>query len=134
MITLDTNQYVSAIWFGGKPADVLAMALKEEVQVAISQPILDEALRVLREKFKMPPDTLLDAEAVIRSCSVMVDPKARLNVITEDEPDNRILEGAVESGSDTIVTGDKHLLRRVEYEGIRILPPHTFLREYSIGR
>ena len=52
MITLDTNQYVSAIWFGGKPADVLAMALKEEVQVAISQPILDETLRVLREKFK----------------------------------------------------------------------------------
>ena len=82
----------------------------------------------------MLPDRLLDAEAVIRSCTVIIDPKARLNVFSEDEPDNRIPECAVKGGSDTILTGDKHLLRRAEYQEISILPPHTFLREYSIGR
>lgn len=105
------------------------MALKKEVQVAISQPILDETLRVLREKFKMPPERLQEAEALIRSCTVMVEPKTRLNVITEDEPDNRILECAVESGSDTIVTGDNDLLRRGEYGEIRIVRVGEFLAQ-----
>ena len=104
MITCDTNILVSAIWFGGKPAEFLRLALKEDVRVAISQPILDETLRVLREKFQAAPERLRKAEALIRSCTVMVRLKVRLNVITEDEPDNRALVFAVESESDTIFT------------------------------
>ena len=107
------------------------MALKQDIQVAISQPILDETLRVLREKFKMAPDRLREAEALIRSCTVMVAPVMQLDVITEDEPDNRILECAVESGSDTVVTGDKDLLRRGEYEGIRIMQVRDLLAQGS---
>lgn len=126
MITLDTNIYVSALRYGGKPAELLGIALKREVQVPISQPILDETLRVLRDKFKMPLDRLREAEATIRSCTVMVEPKMQLKVIREDEPDNRILECAVESGSETIVTGDKDL-RRGEFEGIRMLRVGEFL-------
>ena len=54
---------------------------------------------------------------------------AKLKVIAEDPDDDRVLECAVASGSDVIVTGDKDLLRRGEYEGIRIMRAADFLRE-----
>jgi predicted nucleic acid-binding protein len=50
-VTLDTNIYVSAFQFGGKPAEIIQMAMDGEIEVAISQPIIDETLRVLRVKF-----------------------------------------------------------------------------------
>jgi predicted nucleic acid-binding protein len=50
--------------------------------------------------------------------------------VREDEPDNRILECAVEAGLDFIVSADKDLLRLGSYAGIRIMKaadfPHTF--------
>lgn len=40
----------------------------------------------------------------------------RLDVIKEDPPDDRVLECAVSSGADYIVTGDKDLLRLGQYD------------------
>jgi hypothetical protein len=50
--------FVSALQFGGKPMALLEMALEGEIQVFISQPIIDETLRVLQEKFKWVPKAL----------------------------------------------------------------------------
>ena len=44
-VTLDTNIYVSALHFGGKPMQLLQMGLEGELDIAVSQPILDETLR-----------------------------------------------------------------------------------------
>ena len=57
----------------------------------------------------------------------MVAPTQTLNVIAEDPDDDRVLECAVASGSDVIVTGDRDLLRRGSYEGIRIMTVAQFL-------
>ena len=38
-----------------------------------------------------------------------------------DEPDNRILECAQGAGAEVIVTGDKHLLDLVAFEGIKVI-------------
>ncbi len=56
-----------------------------------------------------------------RSTSVQLD------VIREDPPDNRILECAVSSGSDFIVTGDKDLLRLKWYDSIQIVTLARFV-------
>ena len=61
--TLGTNIYVSALHFGGKPMQLLQMGLEGEFDLAVSQAILDETLRVLREKFGWSADDLRDAEA-----------------------------------------------------------------------
>ncbi len=63
-----------------------------------------------------------------------VQPSVQLDVITEDSPDNRILEYAVSAGSDYIVTGDKDLLRLGLYNGIRILNFSDLLELAHIGR
>jgi predicted nucleic acid-binding protein len=66
-------------------------------------------LRILREKFGWPEERLQGAEALIVGLSRRVSPSQALSVIKEDEPDNRILEGAAEAGSEYIVSGEKDL-------------------------
>jgi hypothetical protein len=54
-----------------------------------------------------------------------------LHVINEDSEDNRILECALASGADIIVSGDKHLLKLGKFRKTKILTPREFFD--SIG-
>jgi predicted nucleic acid-binding protein len=49
----------------------------------------------------------------------------------KDEPDNRVLECAVEGLCEYIVTGDKALLALNMYQNVRIVTVETFLRGVS---
>ncbi len=50
-VTVDTNIYISAFKFGGPSLRLLRLAVEGKLEIAISPPIMDETLRVLREKF-----------------------------------------------------------------------------------
>ena len=132
-VTLDTNIYVSALHFGGKPMQLLQMGLEGELDIALSQPILDETLRVLREKFGWSDDDLRDAEAAISAATYCVAPTETLDVVEADPTDNRIVECAVASSSETIVSGDRHLLALGPFRGISVLRVGDFLLR-KIGR
>jgi uncharacterized protein len=130
-ITVDSNVYISAFVYGGKPLRVLQMAVDGEIEVASSGPILDETLRVLREKFELTQEDLLDAEIWLRNFTRSVQISETLAVVNEDPDDDRVLECAVSSGSEVIVSGDKDLLRLGTYRGIKIMPVSGFLGEYA---
>jgi putative PIN family toxin of toxin-antitoxin system len=119
--TLDTNIYVSALVYRGTPLRLLHLAIDGDLEVAISQPILDETLRILREKFGWQEERLQGAEALINGCARRVSPSQTLSVVKEDEPDNRILECAAEAGSEYIVSGDKDLHRLGQYGNARVI-------------
>jgi uncharacterized protein len=125
-VTLDTNIYVSAFQFGGMR--LLHMAVDGHIEIAVSQPILDELIRVLREKFQWDGYRLQAAKQQLMGLVRLVAPTQTLNVITEDEPDNRILECAVAAGSEFIISADNDLLRRSSYAGIAIVRPVDFLQ------
>ena len=57
-------------------------------------------------------------EELICGFARIVTPTQTLSVIHEDPDDDRVLECAVASGSDMIVTGDEDLLRRGSYEAL----------------
>ena len=61
------------------------------------------------------------AEALIVGFARQVFPSQTLNVIKEDEPDNRILECAAEAGSEFIVSGDKDLHRLGQHGHVRVI-------------
>ena len=130
-VTLDTNIYISALQFGGSAAELLQLALDGEIEVAISQPIIEETLRVLREKFGWQQASLEGALAVIQSCTQLVNASGTLNVVPCDPDDNRILECAVTAKSEVIVTGDRDLLQISEYGGIRIIRIREFLEQMA---
>jgi hypothetical protein len=50
-VTLDSNVYLSGFVFGGKPKRVLEMAIDGEIEVAVSDPIIQEVRRHLLGKF-----------------------------------------------------------------------------------
>jgi putative PIN family toxin of toxin-antitoxin system len=82
---------------------------------------------VLARKFNFSPEDINEASRRIMTIARMVTPSVRLDVIKEDPPDNRVLECAVSSGADYLVTGDKDLLRLGRYDSISIITPSGFL-------
>src|SRR3989344_1653972 len=56
----------------------------------------------------------------------LMEPKQKINVVKDDPDDNKVIECAIESSSDYIITYDKHLLRIKEYKGIKIITPEEF--------
>ncbi len=75
---------------------------------------------MLREKFDWPPYDLLAARQRLQKIGRIVEPKVTLS-ITEDEPDNRILECAAEAGSEFIVSEDNDLLRLKQHGKVLII-------------
>ncbi|MDT5283385.1 MAG: hypothetical protein QOJ20_4580 [Mycobacterium sp.] len=71
-VTADTNLYVSALQFGGKPQTLLDMAQDGHIELAVSDEILDETLRILRDKFQRSSEYLTDVEARLRAVTVHV--------------------------------------------------------------
>jgi predicted nucleic acid-binding protein len=103
------------------------LAQRKLIRLDISDAILDETIRVLREKFEWDGSRLHDARVRLASLTNRVAPTQLLEVVKEDPPDNRILECAVEAGSEYILTWDKDLLRLGNYAGISIMTPAQFL-------
>ena len=126
-VTLDTNIYISALEFGGTPLRLLHMAVEGEIEIAISQPIVDETRRILRDKFGWSQARLDDVEAWLSSYTRLVAPRKTLDVVKHDPPDNRILECAVEAGSQYVVSGDNDLLRVGKYGGTQVVKLADFL-------
>ena len=50
-VTLDTNELISAFNFRRKALELIHRAINGEIEIAISEPILQETMRVLRDKF-----------------------------------------------------------------------------------
>ncbi len=128
-IVLDTNVLISAILFGGPPRDVLKLVIGGTVGCSISLVILDELRDVLqRPKFKFSSEQAFNVlEELHASCSI-INPMVKINVITEDPDDNKILECAIEANAAFIVSGDRHLLDLVEFRGVKILTPAAFIK------
>jgi putative PIN family toxin of toxin-antitoxin system len=125
-VTLDTNVYVSTFQFGGMR--LLHMAVDGDIEIAVSQPIVDEVIRVLRDKFQWDGYRLHAARHQILRLATLVTPRQTLDIVKEDEPDNRILECAAEAGSHFIVSADKDLLRLGSYAGAPIMRAEDFLQ------
>lgn len=125
-VVLDTNVYVSAYGFSGKPADVMRAAIAGEFELVTSPAILMEVADKLEAVLGFDRQ---HTEAVVRQITrvaTIVRPSERLAVVA-DEADNRILEAAALAGAQIIVSGDHHLLELGVWNGVRMLKVARFL-------
>jgi putative PIN family toxin of toxin-antitoxin system len=102
---LDTNIYISAILFGGKPKEVINLARDKKIEVVISEYILWEIREVLRRKFKFPTDRLNFIEHDILALARLVKSSSRIEIVNEHPADNAILACAVDGKVDAIISG-----------------------------
>lgn len=128
-LVLDSNVFISALVFGGKPREILELAVRGLVEIAISDDIFEEIRGVLGgKKFQYPARIVRALISEIEDLACLVQPKEKIEAIAEDPEDNRVLECAVESGANIIVSGDSHLLALQSYGQIKIMSPDEFLR------
>jgi putative PIN family toxin of toxin-antitoxin system len=119
--------YIRALHFGGPAALIIGHARAGNIRIDISNPILNETLRVLRDKFQWNGYMIQDARGKLLSLSNHVSPTVTLRVIKEDPDDDRILECATAAGSDFIVTEDRDFLRLSRFGNSRIITIREFL-------
>lgn len=130
---LDTNQFISSLLSRkGVQAKLIEAWREEYFELAISPPIINEIEKVLnypkiKEKYELSQDRITALIALITSHATIVPGKIAVNVIADDPADNQILACAFEAGAHFIVTGDVHLLKLEEFEGIPIITGRAFL-------
>ena len=128
MATLDTNVLISGLLFEGSPRNVLRAAIAGRFQLASSSAIIQELVDVLaRPKFRMPPDYVHTASRELEEISIIVEPKQHHDVGVRDPKDQIVIDCAIETGSDYIVTGDQDLLVLGQVAEIPIVTPASFL-------
>lgn len=128
-IVLDTNVLISAVLFSGSPGDVLELVIRGAVDCSLSLPILDETREVLRRpKFGFSPEQSFQLLEELHAVCDVINPIARVQAVASDPADNMILECALESNTDVIVSGDHHLLDLIEFRGIHIVTPGGYLK------
>lgn len=128
-VCLDSNIFISALLFDGKPEKILFMASSKEVKITVSPAIIEEVKKNLVKKFHRPEIEVRKLVKVITSISQVVVPRSRIKAI-KYQPDNKILEACLEGKVDYLITGDrKHLLPLKQFKGMPIVTPDQFLKE-----
>ena len=126
-VVFDTNIYISAfITPGGRGDSACRKAVEGSIQLFTSVPILTELAGKLQGKFKWDTERIKTAVRHVAAVATVLKPDKRLTVMADD-PDNRILECAVEAKAEAIVTGDRHLLDLGTYGEIEVVTLAVFL-------
>lgn len=121
-VVVDTNVLISSLLWEGPEHRLINLIETGSLDGYVSPVMLEELYEVLQEpRFSFELSEAAEAVGYFVTILTVVDPKVRLNVVDEDPADNRVLECALEAGVDYVVSGDQHLLRLEEYQGIRIV-------------
>ena len=130
-IILDTNVFVSGVFFGGPPGRILKARRDGEVRLVLSGEILEEYRRVGRclgsqfPKVELTPILeLLVVEAELTRARRLAEP------VCDDPDDDKFLACALSGKVRLIVSGDRHLLKVSGYRGIEIVNPRGFVDEH----
>ena len=121
-VVLDKNVFVSGVFFNGPPFQILQAWRNGKIQLVVSPEILDEYRRVGESLAEDHPGINLKPalDYVIQNVVVFSVP-ALPESVCEDPDDDKFLACALASGSNFIVSGDRHLLKVSGYQKIEVL-------------
>ncbi len=130
-IVLDTNVFISGIFFSGPPHRILKAWRDGLFQIVLTRKILEEYERVgsvLEQQFSAIDLTpMLDLVAINAE---LVPDKTLPIPVCSDRDDDKFIACALASKSRFIVSGDKHLLSVSGFQGIEIITPRSFVEKY----
>ncbi|MFZ5761132.1 MAG: putative toxin-antitoxin system toxin component, PIN family [Thermodesulfobacteriota bacterium] len=127
-IVLDTNVFISGIFFSGPPMQILQAWKAKKVRIVLSREILDEYRRVGQELAKKFPS--VDITPILELFTIhaeFVDTAGISVTVSEDPDDNMFIECAMASQCKLIVSGDRHLLNVSGFHDISVLKPREFV-------
>ena len=136
-VVLDTNVFVSGLFFGGTPRAVLDLVESKAVIPCFIPFTFRELQEVLlRDKFdaqrSLLPFSVEEFLSVLESyCLFFAEPVMLLNIIKEDPADNNFLACALISRASFLVSGDRHLLNLKQFHDIPIVTSTQFLKQFK---
>lgn len=137
ILVLDTNVVVSSIVNKkGYSAQIRRLWKQEVVQIAVSEPILNEIKRVLRyphiqKRHQWSSRRLERFVKQLGTKALKTKGKGSIGVIINDPSDDKFLSCAVKAKADLIVSGDEHLLSLVSYQDIPIVTPRECMKKLT---
>ena len=127
-IAVDTNFLVSATqWDYSVSHKLLNKLIRNNAEIFTTNEILDEFAEVLERDFLYNHEEIKNILEKVLQFLTLTVPSQKIDVVKDDVDDNKILECAVESGAEYIISYDNHLLKLGEYQGIKIIRPEEFL-------
>ena len=129
-VVIDTNIYISAIFWNGKHREVIDLGRDGKITIFTSLDIENEIAGKLKTTFKLAEE---DVNQILLDFSTFTLPiriSKQLIVVQDDPDDNKFIECAVECKANYIISGDRHLLNLKEYEGIKLIKSSDFLKVF----
>jgi putative PIN family toxin of toxin-antitoxin system len=129
-VVIDTNVFVSSV-FGGLPRQVVELWFDGRLTLCLSEPIVTEYQRVLREIGAVSAAeerALIEAFASGEGVLYTSDPPP-IEGVSSDPDDDKFLECALELEAGCVASGDSDLLELGSYMGIPILMPRELLKQ-----
>ncbi|MBZ1348450.1 MAG: putative toxin-antitoxin system toxin component, PIN family [Candidatus Nealsonbacteria bacterium] len=133
-VVIDTNIFISGIFFGGKPRKILNLIEKKVIIPCFNVLTFTELEFLLRnEKFnsqkKLLSFSIDDFIDKIKERSlIFLQPSKVPVIIKEDLADNYIIACAISARASFIISGDKHLLKLKKFKNISIVSPKEFFQ------
>jgi len=129
-IVIDTNVFVSGLFFGGTPYRILKAWGAGQCALFVTNEILVEYERVIRELSCKKPQFHPDAALIhIRKNARLIKPVRLPDQVCTDADDDKFIACAL-SAEAIVITGDKALLRTAGYKGSVVLSPAAFELKY----
>ena len=130
-IVLDTNVFISGIFFGGPPSQILQSWRQSKTRIVLTEQILTEYQRIGEElSAKYPSVSIKQIIELFTVFGEFVETRGISETICDDPDDNKFIECAIASQIKLIVSGDKHLLNISGYKNIEVLKPREFVDTY----
>ena len=130
-IVLDTNVFVSGVFFRGPPYEILKAWQDDRFQLVISEEILQEYREVgeaLAKRFSG-----VDLSPILELLIVkaeLTESQSLLEAVCDDPEDDKFLACALAGNSKLIISGDKHLLKVSGYRGVKVIKPRKFFDDF----
>lgn len=124
---IDTNVYLSAIFFDGIPETVVTAAEHKLFQAITSDFLLNELFNKLITKIEQSSRQSQKIIERIKNTSQVVKITAKKFYPVRDLKDHPVVETAEKGEANFIITGDKDLLALEKYKQIQCVKPREFL-------
>lgn len=125
-VLLDTNVLISGILFRGVPRTLFDLAIRGELELVTTPPLLDELEEILVRRLEFPLQLGRAVLTEVETLAEVVVP-GDVPAVSRDPDDVQVLAVGVVGQVEAIVTGDKDLLVLRSHRGIPIIRPTDLL-------
>lgn len=128
-VVFDTNVLISAtLWDNSVSHKLLIKLIEKDTEIFTTTEILEEYEKAVLRDFKYSKEKVEEIISKLLNFLKITKPEIKIVIIKEDPEDNKIIECAIASNSEFILSYDNHLLKLKEFRGIKIITPEELLK------